>query len=211
MRCSLLGLLHSSGRATRKDWTPACLWLGDTLAGQNAKISHKNEVATSAVLTRYEQFAAARYYRLAENAGNKTLGNSWYVHMYSFSPRSHYYTRPRSPNANGSTACRLSWTLQTGCRGYRLLHHGTAERRRRASGELQHQLFCVFIERPTLDLHAGDGADDVAMRPPAACLREGASPLLMLLAAQLGLSQPASSLLMPISDERKEANRDLLY
>lgn len=25
------------------------------------------------------QLAAARYYRLAEKAGNKTLGNSWYV------------------------------------------------------------------------------------------------------------------------------------
>ena len=25
------------------------------------------------------QSAAARYYRLAEKAGNKTLGNSWYV------------------------------------------------------------------------------------------------------------------------------------
>lgn len=25
------------------------------------------------------QFAAARYYRLAERAGSKTLGNSWYV------------------------------------------------------------------------------------------------------------------------------------
>lgn len=29
----------------------------------------------------FSQFLSAKYYRLAEKAGNKTLGNTWYVHF----------------------------------------------------------------------------------------------------------------------------------
>jgi len=37
------------------------------------------------------QFEAARYYRLAESKGNKTVGNSWYVHNLFTVCHSHIY------------------------------------------------------------------------------------------------------------------------
>jgi TPR repeat protein len=45
------------------------------IAGLNIGLYEEEEKLTVFPL----QFTAARYYRLAEKAGNKTLGNSWYV------------------------------------------------------------------------------------------------------------------------------------